>query len=65
MERLSWWLAALLVGHLYLIGIFDLVVFYGPWNWPTISAEIRDTWLRYPMGFLVVAFVFLHFWVRK
>lgn len=65
MNQITWWFALALVVHLYIAGCWDLLCMFSGGDNDTLSVAIRSTWLRYPMGVLIVAFVFLHFWYRK
>lgn len=64
MKGVSWYAAFIFICHLSLAGIWDIYVIYFNKDLLTISQEIRSTWLRYPMGVIIAAFLFIHFWKR-
>lgn len=64
MRFVSHSLAILIVLHLFLTGLWDIYILYGPPGGTTVSEEIRQSWLRYPMAILIAGFLFVHFWKR-
>jgi len=65
MKTISEVMAFLFVFHLMVAGLWDVYVLYFTNSQQTISVEVRNSWLRYPMAFMIAAFLVVHFWRRN
>lgn len=65
-DREIGWLVAMffLLGCL-LAGTWDFMTFCFGNKADTVSEIIRDGWMRWPMGVLVILFFVAHFWLRQ